>query len=107
MVRRIIARIAALDVRVAEVGPTVVEADGVPVLIAHDGGQLVALDNTCTHAGGPLDEGTVSNGCVTCPLHGSIFRLANGSVVHGPASTPQPSYEVRVHEGHVQVRARR
>ncbi|WP_077489461.1 Rieske 2Fe-2S domain-containing protein [Sinomonas mesophila] len=92
---------------VAEGTPTLVEAGGVPLLLVHDDGRLVALDNVCTHAGGPLNEGTVSGGCVTCPLHGSTFRLADGSVVHGPASVPQPSYEVRVRDGRVLVRARR
>ncbi|GAB3277090.1 hypothetical protein GCM10027449_16550 [Sinomonas notoginsengisoli] len=88
-------------------GPSVVDLDGVPVLVTHDAGRLVALDATCTHAGGPLNEGTFENGCVTCPWHGSTFRLADGGVVHGPASAPEPSYEARVEDGRVQLRARR
>ena len=88
-------------------GPALLKAGDVSLLLVHDAGRLVALDNVCTHAGGSLNEGTFEEGCVTCPLHGSTFRLADGSVVHGPASAPQPSYEARVSDGRVQVRARR
>ncbi|WP_433874924.1 Rieske 2Fe-2S domain-containing protein [Sinomonas atrocyanea] len=87
--------------------PTLVQADDIPVLVVHDAGRFLALDNVCTHAGGSLNEGTIEDGCVTCPLHGSTFRLADGGVVHGPASTPQPSYDTRIRDGRVQIRARR
>ena len=76
-----------------------------PVLLARADGGLRALANTCTHAGGPLDEGELADGCVTCPWHGSTFRLDDGSVVRGPASTPQPTYETRVRDGWIEVRA--
>lgn len=91
----------------AQDGPSVVDLGGLPILVVHDAGRLVALDNVCTHAGGSLDEGTFKDGCVTCPLHGSMFRLADGSVVRGPASVPEPSYEARVEDGRLQLRARR
>jgi nitrite reductase/ring-hydroxylating ferredoxin subunit len=77
-----------------------------PVLLVRSAGALHALSNTCTHAGGPLDEGEFADGCVTCPWHGSTFRLEDGAVVRGPASTPEPSYETRVREGWIEVRAR-
>lgn len=83
-----------------------VEAAGTPILLHRAGGVVWALDSVCSHAGGPLDEGTVSNGCVTCPWHGSVFRLEDGSIHRGPASTPQPSYETRLREGQIEVRAR-
>lgn len=91
----------------AEDRPTVVDLGGVPVLVTHDAGRLVALDNICTHAGGSLVEGTIEDACVTCPLHGSRFRLADGAVVHGPASAPEPSYQARIEQGQLQLRARR
>jgi len=75
------------------------------VLVVHDGGQTHALASTCTHLGGPLHEGQLADGCVTCPWHGSTFRLADGGVVRGPASAPQPVYETRVRDGQVEVRA--
>jgi nitrite reductase/ring-hydroxylating ferredoxin subunit/uncharacterized membrane protein len=82
-----------------------VEAAGVPVLLYRSAGRVRGLASTCSHMGGPLDEGTISDDCVTCPWHGSIFRFADGSVVRGPASSPQPRYEARVSGGHIEVRA--
>ncbi|MGC5585484.1 Rieske 2Fe-2S domain-containing protein [Ornithinimicrobium sp. W1679] len=83
-----------------------VEAAGQPVVLTRAGGGLAALAATCTHLGGPLDEGTVEDGCVVCPWHGSRFDLRDGAVERGPASVPQPAYDVRETDGRVQVRAR-
>ena len=80
------------------------EVGGVGVLLARHGGQVYALSNRCVHRGGPLDEGELSDGCVTCPLHGSRFRLADGAVERGPAAYPQPSWQVRVHDGTIELR---
>ncbi len=63
----------------------------------------------CSHAGGPLAEGEVdrddAGACVTCPWHRSTFRFADGSVVHGPATSPQPAFAARRVDGGWQVRA--
>ena len=68
-------------------------------------GVIAAISNVCGHAGGPLNEGEFdSEGCVTCPWHGSVFRLADGHVVHGPATGHQPRYEVRSEGGRLSVR---
>ena len=83
-----------------------VPAGAVSVLLVRDGNRIEALDSVCSHLGGPLEEGTVDGGCVTCPWHGSTFRLADGAVVRGPATDAQPSYEARVEEGRIQVRRR-
>jgi nitrite reductase/ring-hydroxylating ferredoxin subunit len=64
------------------------------------------MANTCSHMGGPLDEGTFKDGDVTCPWHGSVFRLADGSIARGPATAPQPTYDVRVSDGRIEVKAR-
>lgn len=82
-----------------------IDVDGVPVLLYRAAGTVSALANTCSHMGGPLDEGTIADDCVTCPWHGSMFRFADGGVVRGPASSPQPRYEVRVSGEHLEVRA--
>lgn len=92
------------EAELAEGAHRAVTAAGTPVLLARDGGRLHALANTCSHAGGPLEEGTFADGCVTCPWHGSIFRLADGSVVRGPASVAQPAYDTRVRDGQIEVR---
>jgi nitrite reductase/ring-hydroxylating ferredoxin subunit len=75
------------------------------VLVVRDNGQLLALANTCSHAGGPLDEGEFGDGCVVCPWHASTFRLADGSILRGPASTPQPAYQTRVRDGKIEIRS--
>jgi nitrite reductase/ring-hydroxylating ferredoxin subunit len=83
-----------------------VEVGGVSVLISRSGRSVHAIANRCTHRGGPLDEGEIADGCVTCPWHGSRFDLADGSVQKGPATRPQPTLEARVSDGRVQVRRR-
>ena len=77
------------------------------VLLVRDAAGITAIGAVCSHAGGPLHEGYVADGCVTCPWHGSVFRLSDGGVVHGPATGPQPAYDIRVADGQVSVRRRR
>ena len=81
------------------------DAGGVPVLLYRTDGTVYALASTCTHMGGPLQEGTISDGCVTCPWPGSTFRFADGSIVRSPASTPEPCYQMRIQNGRIEVRA--
>jgi nitrite reductase/ring-hydroxylating ferredoxin subunit len=52
---------------------------------------------------GPLSDGELADGCLTCPWHGSVFRVADGTVVRGPATAPQPAFEVRETDGAIQV----
>jgi nitrite reductase/ring-hydroxylating ferredoxin subunit/uncharacterized membrane protein len=80
------------------------DAGGVPVLIARLNGSLVAMADRCTHRGAPLHEGDVKDGCIHCPWHDSVFDLADGSVVSGPATRPQPTFDVEVSDGRVKVR---
>jgi nitrite reductase/ring-hydroxylating ferredoxin subunit len=78
------------------------------VLFSRTDGVVSAIDGVCSHAGGPLSRGKVEDGVVTCPWHGSCFRLADGTVVRGPASHPQPILETRATtDGWIEVRARR
>ena len=83
-----------------------VDAGKVSVLLYRSGSGILALDSVCSHMGGPLEEGTIADGCVTCPWHGSTFRLGDGHRVRGPATTPQPRYEARVNDGQIEVRRR-
>jgi nitrite reductase/ring-hydroxylating ferredoxin subunit/uncharacterized membrane protein len=97
-----------LDTAELEEGrPRVVRAGDAEVLLYREGNHLHALWASCTHQGGPLAEGEFADGCVTCPWHGSTFRLADGHVVRGPAAASQPVYEARVTDGKVEVRAAR
>jgi nitrite reductase/ring-hydroxylating ferredoxin subunit len=88
----------------AEGDHRVVDAGGVQVLLHTMDGTVYALAATCSHMGGPLGDGTFERGCVTCPWHGSTFRFADGGIVRGPASTPQPCYETRIQGGRIEVR---
>lgn len=86
--------------------PVRVTPGGVPVVLVHRDGSVYALSADCVHASGPLDQGTVSaDGCIRCPWHGSVFRLADGRVTRGPASVDQPSWQVKVDDGRVLVRS--
>lgn len=91
--------------RVREGEATRASAGDLDVLLARHEGRIYALADRCTHRGGSLSEGTLADGCVTCPLHGSVFRLADGAVMRGPAGAPEPAFDVRVEEGIVEVRA--
>lgn len=85
------------------VGRTV---DGVRIMVATTDEGRFALADRCSHRGGPLSEGTLEGGCVTCPWHGSRFELASGVAVRGPASIPQPVYESRVVADKLEIRRR-
>lgn len=85
--------------------PVRVTPGGVPVVLVQRDGEVAALSATCVHAGGPLDEGEVIDGCIKCPWHASRFELPGGKVVRGPAASDQPAWEVRVEDGRVQVRS--
>jgi nitrite reductase/ring-hydroxylating ferredoxin subunit/uncharacterized membrane protein len=81
------------------------QAKGVPVVLVRQGARICALGALCPHAGGPLDEGTVEDGCLTCPWHDSSFSLEDGSVRRGPAVVPAVHFETRIRAGKVEVRA--
>jgi nitrite reductase/ring-hydroxylating ferredoxin subunit/uncharacterized membrane protein len=69
-----------------------------PLVLVRTGATILALHDTCAHAGGRLSDGTLGDGRVECPLHGSRFAMANGRLRRGPSVYNQPSYEVRAIE---------
>ncbi|MGH3156973.1 MAG: Rieske 2Fe-2S domain-containing protein [Streptosporangiaceae bacterium] len=85
--------------------PVAAAAGGVPVVLVCRDDQVYALSATCVHAGGPLAEGTLTDGALRCPWHGSVFRLCDGKALRGPAATAQPAWQVRLEEGRVLVRS--
>ena len=76
----------------------------VPVVAIRSGGEVRVLADRCSHMSGPLSDGELADGCLTCPWHGSVFRIADGSVARGPATAPQPAFEVREVGDTIQVR---
>ena len=98
----------ALDAATLEEGRPTAATGGLRVMLYRQGSEIYAISDVCPHAGGPLNEGEVDEElCVTCPWHGSRFRLSDGQVVRGPASAPATLYEARVREGRIEVRVAR
>jgi nitrite reductase/ring-hydroxylating ferredoxin subunit len=79
--------------------PTKARAGINDLVLVRGGSTVHALHATCAHAGGPLAQGKVVDGCIECPWHGSRFRLENGRLARGPSVYDQPAYEVRPAEG--------
>jgi len=70
------------------------------LVLVRQGEQILALHDTCAHAGGPLNEGRLIDGTmVECPWHYSRYQLSDGLVVQGPSVYDQPAYEVRRRDG--------
>ncbi len=82
-----------------------VEAGEVAVLLARKNNEIFAIAHTCSHLGAPLSEGELLDDArVKCPWHGSVFSLKDGSVINGPATQPEPKFDVRVRNGQIEVR---
>lgn len=92
------------EAAVTESEPLLVVSAGVEIVLVRDQGNLYALLERCAHQGGPLHAGTVEGGCVVCPWHSSRYRLSDGLPLNGPTAHPQPTLEVRVRDGRVEVR---
>lgn len=89
-----------------ELGPgegMVVEADGEEIALFNVDGEFHAIGNTCTHMGGPLGDGQVTDDTVTCPWHGAKFDVTSGEVLGPPAGESVPEYEVTVEESEIKV----
>lgn len=84
--------------------PTRAEANGVSVVLVKQGDAVYALSDTCVHAGCSLAGGTVEGRSIICPCHGSQYDLSNGAVINGPATMPEPAFEVRIRNGVVEVK---
>lgn len=65
-------------------------------------GEVYALDNACRHAGGPLGEGVLENGVVTCPWHWWRYDVRTGLRL-GSDSIYQPAFPAEVAEGYIYV----
>jgi len=89
---------------IAEYEARRVEIDGAPVLVYRDVEAVYAIGAVCTHAGGPLEQGTIDGACVECPWHQSVFDMRDGHVVHGPATIGQPSYQARIRDRQIEIR---
>jgi len=88
----------------ADPGKMVVEIDDQLVALFHVGGKFYALDDVCTHDGGPLAEGELDGCEIICPRHGARFDIRDGRALTMPATAPTTRHEVKVEGGEVFVR---
>jgi nitrite reductase/ring-hydroxylating ferredoxin subunit/uncharacterized membrane protein len=83
-----------------------VERANIPVVLVRHHGRIFAMGARCSHMGGPLDEGWLLQGGLVCPWHGSRYDIETGQPLDGPATCPQPKYDVRLHGGVIAIRRR-
>jgi nitrite reductase/ring-hydroxylating ferredoxin subunit/uncharacterized membrane protein len=95
---------AADSSQLSERQPTRVVVDETPVLLVKDGERIFAIHDRCSHRGCSLSQGELEGEEIVCGCHGSRFDLKDGSVKHGPATAPQPFFQVRDRDGIVEVR---
>jgi 3-phenylpropionate/trans-cinnamate dioxygenase ferredoxin component len=77
-------------------GKKVVEVDERLVVVIHMGGKYYAIDDVCTHDGGPLGDGELDGYAIVCPRHGAKFDVRDGRALTMPATKATASYEVKV-----------
>ena len=86
-----------------EATPTKAMLGTTALVVVRRGDVVHALKETCSHAGGPLSQGTLAGDTIVCPWHASAFRLSDGAVRHGPATTRQVTYRARINDDQVEV----
>lgn len=96
-------RVAAVA-DIADPGKDIFEVDDTLVVLIHAGGQFFCLDDVCTHDGGPLGEGELSENAIACPRHGAKFDLKTGKPLSMPATEATRIHDVKVENGDVFVR---
>ena len=82
---------------------TMVEVNGKEIALFNVGGSFHAIDNTCTHVGGPLCEGELRGTEVTCPWHGGVFDVTTGEVLGPPPGRAVNRYNVRIDGPDIEV----
>jgi nitrite reductase/ring-hydroxylating ferredoxin subunit len=80
-----------------------VEALGKHLALFNLGGTYYAIEDTCSHRGGPLSEGEIEGDAVVCPWHGAKFKIASGEVLGLPARIGVASFPTRVNGSDVEV----
>jgi 3-phenylpropionate/trans-cinnamate dioxygenase ferredoxin component len=81
----------------------IVIVDDTPIAVFNLQGNFYAIQDNCPHQHLPLADGIVENNTITCPFHGAIFDIPTGEVLAPPACENLTTYQVRIHEGMIQV----
>lgn len=97
---------AAHTSEVEDPGSMLVEIDDRLIVLIHAAGHWYALDDVCTHDGGPLSDGPIdpAEGTIACPRHGAKFDVKTGAALTMPATKPTVAHEVKVVGNEVLVR---
>jgi len=95
-------KIATVD-EIAPGQAKLVEVNGNEIALFHVDGQFHAIDNNCTHVGGPLCEGEISGSEVTCPWHGATFDVTTGRALGPPAMEAVNHYNLRIADGSIEI----
>ena len=93
-------------VDVPDPGKILVEVEGEMIALFHVSGSFYAIDDVCTHDGGPLVDGELQDYTIACPRHGAKFDIRTGAALSMPAIRPTLAHDVRVEDGRVSVRLR-
>jgi 3-phenylpropionate/trans-cinnamate dioxygenase ferredoxin subunit len=91
---------------ISDPGRILVEVDDRMIALFHVAGKFYAIDDVCTHDGGPLAEGTLEGFAIACPRHGAKFDIRDGRVLTMPATQPTVAHDVKVEGNDVFVRIR-
>ena len=92
--------------QIPDPGRMLVEVDGDVVALFHVDGRFHAIDDVCTHDGGPLVDGQLDGYRIACPRHGAKFDIRTGAALTMPAVRATRSHDVKVEDGGVWVRLR-
>ena len=84
-------------------GVKIVRLDDIPVAVFHLEDGYYAIEDICTHDSGPVAEGTLEGNVIECPRHGARFDVRTGAALCFPATSPVPTYGVRVVGDDIQV----
>ena len=89
---------------IADGGVKIVRIEDQAIAVFRLGDEYYAMDDVCTHDGGPLAEGLIEGDEIECPRHGARFSIRTGAVLCLPATAPVTTYPVRVENGEILVR---
>jgi len=95
-----------LSAHLSEIAPGTtrrVVVDGIEILLCNVNGNIYAIEDVCTHDGGPLDQGELEGEMVVCPRHGATFDVRTGDALTLPAVVPLLTYPVTIEGDDVYV----
>jgi 3-phenylpropionate/trans-cinnamate dioxygenase ferredoxin component len=84
--------------------PFSTEVDDRFVMLTLIDGEVYCIEDVCTHDGGTLGDGEISDHCIACPRHGAKFDLRTGDALTMPATEPTPAFETKIEDGKVYVK---